>query len=201
MATHGFIEIGNENVVSRTLIHAVHDGYFIDMISDIITLPFFMASNFKKSKIVDIVPDFLKCYNRTHRDFISKMLLEDSKNYSDLIKKWEMSIPFDDMRYTLPSYLIAKRPDKYQIVNEPFIVYGHPIKDGDIRMLFNENRLSTVVITYNLIDEENTESILELINDMNNIITESSAKIKFFEKSIIMNYDKIIADLCFYKKI
>lgn len=213
MATHGFIDLrtNGEEVKDRTLIHACHDGYVSNMIEDLITLPYYMAHNLKKETYLDesIVPDFLKGSNYNHRHYIYKMFGEgEFKSYEQLLSRWSSTIPLDDTRYSIASYLIGLRPDMYEIAAEPFILYGHAVTDADINIVFDDNRLNSAIIKldYQLEDGHNWEEMehVVLIKNINELLlTEEDAKIKVLNegKTIIINFDKFIVDLFYHKKI
>jgi hypothetical protein len=208
MATHGFIEFKFEEETrqDRTLVHAVHDGYFDDMLEDILTIAFYIAYDLKKESIIqEEVPQFLKSDNRNKRRYLYEMYSDDNaKSFEQLGRRWESSIPLDDTRITLPSYLIAKRPDKYQIEKEPFNLYGGVVDKADIVVNFVNRRLNTLKITFNHeFDEDDEKYYLELINQINNYLTEDKAKIKVLNDGnlIIMNVDLMIVDLFYHKKI
>ncbi len=208
MATHGFIEFKfeEETKQDRTLLHVVHDGYFDDMLEDILTIAFYITYDLKKDFIIqEEVPEFLKSDNRNKRRYLYEMYSDGkSKNFEELRRRWETTIPLDDTRVTLPSYLIAKRPDKYQIEKEPFMLYGGEIDKADIVVNFVNSRLNTLKITFNhKFDEDEERYYLDLINQINNYLTEDVAKIKVINDGnlIIMNVDYMIVDLFYNKKI
>ena len=199
MSTHGFIEVNYENKPKedRTLIHAVHDGYLSDMVGDILTLPFYIFYDLKKDKIINYdIPEFLKNDNRNKRKYIYECFeKEKNKSYEELVHLWGVMIPLDDTRFTFPSYLIAKRPDKYQICKEPFVLYSHPVEEADIKIDFIDSRLNTAKINIKCDDDERGE-YLDLIIDINKYISEKNAKIKILkDNTIIMNIDKMVVDL------
>ena len=207
MATHGFIEFNYPGQEKRTLVHCRHDGYITDMLDSLIVLPFFIAFRLKKQIRIDDekFPKYLDFQNINHKNNIYKMLTESyggqDMTYDDGIKLLEAITPFE----TTENYLTEHCVDRYYTIEEPFILYGNPVKDADIIVDSDGQRIETLTINIKEEEQEQIEDVwheyLDTINSMNEDIIDEDAKIIVNNKTIKMSLHKIICSLLVNKKV
>ena len=196
MATRGYISIKNEPEQNYSfdniIVEAYHDGYVIDMIDDILEIPFKLFElNEKGVGKPFVFSSFLKFVEKT--------------SYKNMLEMWISTCPFDSFdSMGLYSVLCLTKPFKYSIIPLGVKRYGHPVTEDypEICLKSFEGRLDNIEISLGNIDEECIEEVSlqlsEKVEELNEQL--NNYKITEHEKGkYIFNIDLMFLDL-FHQK-
>jgi hypothetical protein len=175
--------IGKEDI----LVEAYHDGYFNDMLHDILNIPFSLGEKLALGEIKSYVLFYLKDILNKNKSF--------EENYNNIYGMQLTSGLVDSVWSSVYDLLQLTVPLKYNRINPGVTRYGHPMGFSNSFFCiehFCDNRrvddVFIITIKKESLDEEGVYTISEMINELNEYIKLEENKIRFNEKELTIEF-------------
>lgn len=175
--------IGKEDI----LVEAYHDGYFNDILHDILNIPFSLGERLAKGEIRSYYSMFFKDVLNEKDSF--------EENYNNMCGMKLTSGFIDSVWSSTYDFLQTTEPFKYNRISPGVERYGHPTGFEDsffyIEHFCQNIRIDDVFqikFKKECLNEEYMSSISEMINEFNEFIKLEENKIRFNEKELTIEF-------------